>query len=343
LHDLFSIMEMDVQNRRVISDEDEEEENTTDDSTTRILATEHEPEEGERTTEEEQQRDVVIDVNEIPAPQSSFLQRLKSGVEDTTWWQNSHQITVLYAVAIDVALLTILIVDWDTSCDKPIKSWSAIEIVLQTIVLFVNAFIVVQYPAELPRDMYNRRRTIIKRINLSICSIAFVWLLYGMFLTFSSETCVEKSPFMYRLLATIFIFQLIFGGFFLFLFILYAIALKCNIQLGAFEVDNFMSGDSPRSRHINPGASREQIDSLVCKKFSPTLFSSMGLEETPDQRWMCAICLLDYEDGDDVRFLNCKPVSHHYHKKCIDQWLSTYSKACPMCKRSIHKTNLEAM
>jgi len=45
----------------------------------------------------------------------------------------------------------------------------------------------------------------------------------------------------------------------------------------------------------------------------------------------CAICLVDYEDGDEVRMLPCL---HAYHKECADQWLKS-NCCCPVCKTNV--------
>ncbi|KAG0000307.1 hypothetical protein BGZ79_006072 [Entomortierella chlamydospora] len=45
----------------------------------------------------------------------------------------------------------------------------------------------------------------------------------------------------------------------------------------------------------------------------------------------CAICLYDFEDGDELRHLYC---DHFFHRSCVDRWL-TKNPFCPKCKRGI--------
>lgn len=47
---------------------------------------------------------------------------------------------------------------------------------------------------------------------------------------------------------------------------------------------------------------------------------------------MCAICLAEYEVGDQVRTLPCY---HQYHQACIDPWLLQVASLCPICKRDL--------
>lgn len=45
----------------------------------------------------------------------------------------------------------------------------------------------------------------------------------------------------------------------------------------------------------------------------------------------CAICLVEYEDGESVKRLPC---THSFHTECVDRWLKV-NRICPLCTQSI--------
>ncbi|KAI7867040.1 hypothetical protein BDF14DRAFT_780056 [Spinellus fusiger] len=50
----------------------------------------------------------------------------------------------------------------------------------------------------------------------------------------------------------------------------------------------------------------------------------------------CAICLEEYASDHVLRILPC---SHQFHAQCVDAWLTTQQRICPICKRDITSTN----
>uniref|UniRef100_A0A0G4GG65 RING-type E3 ubiquitin transferase n=1 Tax=Chromera velia CCMP2878 TaxID=1169474 RepID=A0A0G4GG65_9ALVE len=50
-----------------------------------------------------------------------------------------------------------------------------------------------------------------------------------------------------------------------------------------------------------------------------------------DERHSCRICLVTFEEDEDIR---CLPCLHRFHSQCIMSWLKQ-SKACPICKNEI--------
>jgi hypothetical protein len=48
-------------------------------------------------------------------------------------------------------------------------------------------------------------------------------------------------------------------------------------------------------------------------------------------REICPICIVDFEDGDDIRLLPCEG-KHSFHQQCVDPWLLKLSSSCPICR-----------
>eukprot|EP00735_Rhodelphis_limneticus_P006318 TRINITY_DN18708_c0_g1::TRINITY_DN18708_c0_g1_i1::g.20358::m.20358 TRINITY_DN18708_c0_g1::TRINITY_DN18708_c0_g1_i1::g.20358 ORF type:complete len:232 (+),score=15.26,sp/Q8BI21/RNF38_MOUSE/41.00/9e-16,zf-RING_2/PF13639.1/38,zf-RING_2/PF13639.1/1e+03,zf-RING_2/PF13639.1/2.3e+03,zf-RING_2/PF13639.1/1.2e-15,zf-C3HC4/PF00097.20/1.4e+02,zf-C3HC4/PF00097.20/1.9e+03,zf-C3HC4/PF00097.20/4.7e-07,zf-C3HC4_3/PF13920.1/6.4e+02,zf-C3HC4_3/PF13920.1/6.4e+02,zf-C3HC4_3/PF13920.1/2.9e+03,zf-C3HC4_3/PF13920.1/1e- len=76
---------------------------------------------------------------------------------------------------------------------------------------------------------------------------------------------------------------------------------------------------------LERGASQNLIDLLPTHTFHA---SHSTEEETHKQ---CMVCLMDYEEGDELRTLPC---FHSFHRDCVDKWLLS-NRICPVCKTSI--------
>lgn len=74
---------------------------------------------------------------------------------------------------------------------------------------------------------------------------------------------------------------------------------------------------------VSKAATQVQIRALPLIKVS-----SMDVKP---QGGSCAVCLGDFRPEEFLRELPCR---HHFHRRCVDKWLSR-NKRCPLCIRAI--------
>lgn len=112
-----------------------------------------------------------------------------------------------------------------------------------------------------------------------------------------------------------------------------------------------------RMGHVNRGASETEIGRLPSERFDKRLLERVRMKRRqreggskggrsgassssaggsssssrPEEVEKCAICLGEYEDGEQVKTLPC---FHVFHTECVDRWLAV-NKICPFCKKSI--------
>ncbi|KAI3632388.1 hypothetical protein MIR68_009494 [Amoeboaphelidium protococcarum] len=93
-------------------------------------------------------------------------------------------------------------------------------------------------------------------------------------------------------------------------------------SLSVTSTSNFLVDDQPDS-----GAASQD-----------SVYQSEGKRRRNHQQYVkygktCAICLDDFVVGDKIRYLvNC---SHSFHMQCIDPWLLTKKRVCPICKTDV--------
>ncbi|PAA76831.1 hypothetical protein BOX15_Mlig004450g2 [Macrostomum lignano] len=91
----------------------------------------------------------------------------------------------------------------------------------------------------------------------------------------------------------------------------------------------FLTPDS--SRRVDELSEDEQVK--IAKRigligYLPIRFY---MERDKDSDKECVICMVEYENGDELRYLPC---AHSFHKACIDAWLMR-SFTCPNCSQPV--------
>ncbi|TRY57228.1 hypothetical protein DNTS_003301, partial [Danionella cerebrum] len=59
--------------------------------------------------------------------------------------------------------------------------------------------------------------------------------------------------------------------------------------------------------------------------------SALGSSSSSSSSPICAICLEEFMDGQDLRIISC---AHEFHKECVDPWLLQH-RTCPLCMHNI--------
>lgn len=74
------------------------------------------------------------------------------------------------------------------------------------------------------------------------------------------------------------------------------------------------------------GFSVPPVDEAVLRQVTKTSQFMQG-----DASGQCSVCLMDFEQGEALRQLEC---THRFHMCCVDQWLFQ-SGQCPVCKHRV--------
>ncbi|KAK8502963.1 hypothetical protein V6N13_100259 [Hibiscus sabdariffa] len=71
------------------------------------------------------------------------------------------------------------------------------------------------------------------------------------------------------------------------------------------------------------------VSALLIREILPVIkFEELDVEGDPPES--CAVCLSEFEGGEEIRRLrNCR---HVFHRPCLDRWMDHDQKTCPLCR-----------
>ncbi|KAJ0715089.1 putative transcription factor C2H2 family [Helianthus annuus] len=103
------------------------------------------------------------------------------------------------------------------------------------------------------------------------------------------------------------------------------------VGLGAF-LEPDISSDQTRNEHVTHFHS---ISAVLIRELLPVVKFS----ELVDPPESCAVCLYEFEAGDEIRqLINCR---HIFHQCCLDRWMDHDQKTCPLCRTTFVPDDLQ--
>jgi len=82
---------------------------------------------------------------------------------------------------------------------------------------------------------------------------------------------------------------------------------------------------------VHDGAAHHLLRRAGVRVRGPPSGRGGGGEEPAGE--VCAVCLAEYEGGEEVRVLPaCR---HGFHRECVDRWLLTGALTCPVCRATV--------
>ncbi|XAR70267.1 hypothetical protein NMG60_11027062 [Bertholletia excelsa] len=83
------------------------------------------------------------------------------------------------------------------------------------------------------------------------------------------------------------------------------------------------------------GSEPHSVSAVLIREILPVVRFS----ELVDPPESCAVCLYEFESGDEVRRLaNCR---HIFHRSCLDRWMDHDQRTCPLCRTQFVPDDLQ--
>jgi len=266
------------------------------------------------------------DNHQYRSAQTFTLQMLNSSHDtgaSVTTWRRINIISAVYIVPTTVAIIISLALDFQKPCIKPpLRTWITLQGLIQVLMLISN----ISFCVRSSSNNRERRAHSVNQFYFLSRFLNFFWLIWftvGVAWVFQPaidpDSCIKTAPNIYRLSLALIIMEISIIGL---TFIMCCCAVPVLWILYLCGYGNQTHSELATRKLLR---TRTTTKNYVQGQISPEDAS-------------CVICLIEYQPGDELRYLPCH---HHFHKQCIDEWLKKYSKLCPLCKTDIDTNEKE--
>lgn len=226
------------------------------------------------------------------------------------------------------------------SCNKPLRYWLVLYAALQLLQSPVRLYFYTKVSqaeranASLPACVRQLTSSPIWKVSKMGSFFMYAWFVLGIVWALNSKAC-PGCPGVWRLTVLVIVTT----------FARLGVAVIC-FYFNFSDPSRVLTAATLKTR----GVSEEELKKLPLEEFlAATGHASLGkgFEETWSnidigaqecKNDCCAVCLVDYEQGDLVRPLPC---NHRFHRACIDTWLRQ-RPVCPLCMQNIRRAKGKA-
>eukprot|EP00927_Polykrikos_kofoidii_P018655 TRINITY_DN1866_c0_g2_i2.p1 TRINITY_DN1866_c0_g2~~TRINITY_DN1866_c0_g2_i2.p1 ORF type:complete len:335 (-),score=33.08 TRINITY_DN1866_c0_g2_i2:393-1397(-) len=234
-----------------------------------------------------------------------------------TRWVIIFSLALLIMLPVMVALFVWLIVSYmrenNTKCDVPLREW--VVVVCSNIAYHTNLCgfgsvhtLVLKHIFKHDPRGATPSKWYVKAYNLLVTILIFVWHCVGLHWVRTSDTCEDKSPYLFSSVKVFAAFSVVFN---IFVYI---------NTVGLYTIMMFMLRNG--LLHSDRAAPEGTLDQQAVVKFDQELF----LEHKE-----CCVCMVDFDADSEIRRTRC---GHVYHGKCLGGWLKV-NHTCPLCRADL--------
>jgi len=223
-------------------------------------------------------------------------------------------------ILLTILLIGALVSDWNNECPgHQLKIWVIVLIPIEFSLIFPNLLLQLNMTSVFRQVEAQRMEPVGIFYSASRVLNLFwvIWSFVGIFWTFSSYECWDMIPRIYTICLALSIFSCILIGLPL---------LLCLLSIPIVVSMYYLC-----PRNLGVEKIRKATPKMLKKFTKLAIYSSES--QISEENAICAICLSEYVDGEEIRHLNCQ---HHFHSQCITDWLLK-NVTCPYCKCDIDK------
>jgi len=245
-------------------------------------------------------------------------QRILETQQQIATWKKGLRFEVVWLLSLNMILIGAIIFDKGSQCpNSHLLIWMSVQIFVQFLLIIPNILLQLNLPSFFQQVQEKKMEPIGLFYACSRVLNLFwiIWAVFGLVWTFQANHCAQTTPAIYAVC--------------MFFAVMHMIAVGLPLVICCVSIPGGFLAYRCFPRYFGVDGTYKASPKLINKTTRTEKFGD-ELGMCPEDA-CCAICLCEYDQGEELRFLNC---GHHFHGECIYGWLLK-NRTCPFCKRDI--------